>query len=274
MKKPRNFSFSQMKLQDYSDCERRFELKYLQQQAWPALRSEPVILIEKQMQLGKQFHLLAQQLFSGIPERDIEAQIGDVILLEWWRNFLSFARLLLENKHYPEFKISAQIGNFPFIAIYDLLVIAGENKFTVFDWKTSQHKPSRSQLSDAIQTRLYPLLLVQSGKNINQGAKIKPESIEMVYWFSNHPEEPEIYTYSENQYEVDLEYITELVTEISQKDENGFKKTEYIRRCKFCQYRSFCERGEQAGSFELESEEPWAEEIQDLDIIQIGEIEF
>ncbi len=274
MKKPRNFSFSQMKLQDYCDCERRFELKYLQQQAWPALRSEPVILIEKQMQQGQQFHLLAQQLFSGIPENAIEAQIGDVILLEWWHNFLSFARPLLKNKHYPEFKISAQIGNFPFIAIYDLLVIAGENKFTIFDWKTSQHKPSASQLSESIQTRLYPLLLVQSGKIINHGAKIRPESIEMVYWFSNHPEQPEAFTYSENQYEVDLDLITALVTEISQKNENEFTKTEYIRRCKFCQYRSFCERGEQAGLLEFESEEPWEEEIQDLDVIQIGEIEF
>jgi len=263
-----------MKLQDYIECERRFELKYILQQAWPALRSEPVILIEKQMQLGKQFHLLAQQLFSGIPESDIAQQIDDINLLEWWQNFLPFALPLTKNDHYPEYKLSGRINNSPFIAVFDLLVITKENQFIIYDWKTSQKKQTRSELKEKIQSRLYPLLLAQAGKYIRRDAPAQPDSIEMVYWFTNYPNEPETFQYSENQYEIDIEYFTNLLNEISHKFESGFEKTENLRRCKFCQYRSYCERGDQAGLSEAVNEELWAEQIENLDIMQIGEIEF
>jgi len=67
MKIPDNFAFSQHNLQDYVDCPRRFELRYLKKLAWPAIQSEPVLAIERHMQLGERFHRMVQQHQSGLP---------------------------------------------------------------------------------------------------------------------------------------------------------------------------------------------------------------
>ena len=44
---PEGFRFSQSSLQDYVDCRRRFQLRYLQNLAWPALQSEPALENER-----------------------------------------------------------------------------------------------------------------------------------------------------------------------------------------------------------------------------------
>ena len=38
---PDDFHFSQGSLQDYVDCQRRFQLRYLMKLAWPAVDAEP-----------------------------------------------------------------------------------------------------------------------------------------------------------------------------------------------------------------------------------------
>jgi hypothetical protein len=40
---PLDFQFSQGSLQDYVDCRRRFQLRYLDQLAWPAVEAEPLL---------------------------------------------------------------------------------------------------------------------------------------------------------------------------------------------------------------------------------------
>ena len=46
---PPGFQFSQRSLQDYVDCRRRFELRYLQNLAWPAVEAEPHLEQEKRL---------------------------------------------------------------------------------------------------------------------------------------------------------------------------------------------------------------------------------
>jgi hypothetical protein len=50
------FQFSQSSLQDYVECSRRFELRYIERLRWPALQSEPVLEQERHMQQGQRFH--------------------------------------------------------------------------------------------------------------------------------------------------------------------------------------------------------------------------
>ena len=67
-KLPEDFQFSQRSLQDYTDCQRRFQLRYLEQLAWPAVESEPLSDHERQMQAGAAFHRLVQRFLVGIPD--------------------------------------------------------------------------------------------------------------------------------------------------------------------------------------------------------------
>ena len=70
---PSYFQFNQGSLQDYVDCPRRFQLKYIEQLAWPALDAEPALESENNFQQGAAFHRLVQQYLLGVSdEKDYE----------------------------------------------------------------------------------------------------------------------------------------------------------------------------------------------------------
>ena len=84
-----NFQFSQASLQDFVDCRRRFQLRYLQRLPWPAVESEPVLENERTMRQGAEFHHMIQQHLIGIPAERLSARLegGDPQaeeLRRWW----------------------------------------------------------------------------------------------------------------------------------------------------------------------------------------------
>jgi hypothetical protein len=85
---PPGFQFSQGSLQDYIDCHRRFQLRYLVQLAWPAVESEPVLESERFMQQGARFHRMVQQHLLGISAERLAMLAKDEDLLRWWENYL------------------------------------------------------------------------------------------------------------------------------------------------------------------------------------------
>ena len=72
-----NFIFSANNLQDYLDCPRRFELRYILKQNWPAITSQPVLEMENRINMGNRFHLLAHQYLSGISGEILRNTIDD-----------------------------------------------------------------------------------------------------------------------------------------------------------------------------------------------------
>ena len=64
-----NFIFSANNLQDYLDCPRRFELKYILKQNWPAITSQPVQEMENKILMGNRFHLLGPSISLGYIRR-------------------------------------------------------------------------------------------------------------------------------------------------------------------------------------------------------------
>jgi hypothetical protein len=67
MTSPNSFHFTQSSLQDYLDCPRRFQLRYVLDQPWPAVESEPLIERERLADLGRRFHQMAQRHTAGLP---------------------------------------------------------------------------------------------------------------------------------------------------------------------------------------------------------------
>jgi hypothetical protein len=200
-------------------------------------------------------------------------------LKRWWGNFLQFANVAPGGNTLVEGVLSAQIGDFRLLAKYDLIRWGIDNSdgyVTIYDWKTSQQRPHRDWLAGRLQTKVYPYLLVQAGDRVTGMGKLSPEQIEMVYWFAEHPQETQRFSYSDQQYEQDRQYLLSLVDEISSLGEGDFNLTADESRCKFCTYRSLCDRGISAGS--IEGDDPDLEDEPgqdfDLDFDQIAEIEF
>ena len=276
MKIPANFAFSQNNLQDYVDCPRRFELRYLEKLAWPAIRSEPILAVERHMLLGERFHRMIQQHQSGLSADLVGATASEPELVEWWQAYLSAAPDPLPERRWVEHTLSAPFGNYRLIAKYDLLAIAPGERAVIVDWKTSLRKPKRALLSRRIQTRLYPFLLAEAGKLLNNSVTFKPEQIELVYWFTADPSNPEHFPYSADQFDQDRKFLQDLIADVVNASETNFPLTSDERMCRYCNYRSLCDRGERASEMEddVADEEGSDSSGFDLDFEQISEIAF
>jgi CRISPR/Cas system-associated exonuclease Cas4 (RecB family) len=281
---PPDFQFSQRSLQDYVDCRRRFQLRYLDQLSWPAVEAEPLIEHENRLRSGAEFHRLVQRYLLGVPEERLSAMLEssayqNVDLKRWWENFLQYAHLAPVESSLVEGTLSARIGNYRLLAKYDLIRWDSDHsndQVKIYDWKTSQRMPPRQWLADRLQTRVYPYLLVQAGGLIINDGQLSPGQIEMVYWFAEYPQEPQRFSYGPEQYEQDHEYLTGVIDEIDSLNTGDFALTLDEDHCKFCTYRSLCDRGVSAGSIDLaeSGKEAEAEDDFDLDFDQIAEIEF
>jgi CRISPR/Cas system-associated exonuclease Cas4 (RecB family) len=277
---PSNFQFSQGSLQDYVDCPRRFQLKYIEQLAWPALEAEPALESENNLQQGAAFHRLVQQYLLGVSVEKLSPLTEvDPKLAFWWQNFLSsfenldgLVKLPGSNRH-PEISLTAPIGENRLVGKYDLLVRL-DDQFIIYDWKTSRKQPKRDWVQVNLQTRVYPYLLVKAGSYLNNSNPIQPSQIKMVYWYANFPTSPLNIHFNDLQYYEDQKYINCLLEEISLLDGSPSEMTNDIKRCRFCVYRSLCNRGTKAGPLEeVESTEDQDLEDFDLDFEQITEIE-
>ncbi len=275
-----NFSFSQSSLQDYADCPRRFQLRYIEQLTYPANEFEQAIEYEKHQQEGQQFHRLIQQSLIGIPTKNLTKLANTPNLARWWENFLRFRQTSLMKMEgmYPEVTLSAPLGEFRLLAKYDLIAFKDEKVF-IYDWKTYRRRPRNEWLAARWQTRVYRALLIAAGTKLNGGKPIIPKRCEMVYWFANFPGEPSIFPYSDVQYERDWDALISLTKEIKSAIDastslaTGFPQTEDRNTCTYCPYRSYCDRGVQAGDFENVEAEMDVEVLFDVKFEQIGEIE-
>jgi hypothetical protein len=281
-----NFEFSQSSLQDYADCRRRFQLRYLQRVAWPAIQAEPAREFERHIQRGDRFHRLAQQYLVGVPEEKLARMAEadeDENLQRWWQNFLDSipaqisgtpqALRHVEVSLQAPLALQAPTGNFRLVAKYDLVLFRPDGRVLIYDWKTAIHRPARAALLERLQTRVYPYLLAQAGAAINQGKPVAPEQIEMTYWFAEPGQAAETLVYSAERCQADGAYLLALVEEIRSLKAEEFEMSASEKPCGYCVYRSLCNRGIQAGAMGGEEEGAEVENL-DFDLEQIGEIGF
>lgn len=292
---PPGFQFSQSSLQDFVDCRRRFQYRYLQRLDWPALVAEPaadsdqtLLTLEQRLQLGERFHHLAHQHLSGVPLAQVETMLqadrtaGGELLRRWWEAYRSTVPQILGLPDwddplppglYPELSVSAGLAGFRLLAKFDLVVIR-PGAAQIVDWKTGRRPTAVRRMADRLQTRVYRYLLRRTAPVLWPAQNLTPEQIEMIYWFGEDPTRPVRLPYSEAQFRADEAYLSELIQQIQNLGENEFPLTSREEHCRFCVYRSLCERGVRAGAAE---EEEWAWEelpspFESLD--QINEISF
>lgn len=271
---PEAFQFSQSSLQDYVDCPRRFQLRHILMQPWPALLTEDSQRYDLHVQRGRDFHRLAHQYVLGITPQDLAVTIHDETLAGWWDVFLNRPPANLPHTlRRGEVVLTAPLAGYRLVATVDLLAAEPGHRLSVVDWKTVLKRPSRTSLARRLQTRVYRLLAVETGSAFNNGEQPKPEQVEMVYWFAAFSGATERFPYGGEQYASDREYLSQLVTEIATRQESTWLLTSEERRCRFCKYRSLCERDVGPGFLEELDEDLELEELT-IDLEQVAEIEF
>jgi len=252
MNLPERFTFSQHNLQDYVDCPYRFLLRHILQVEWPAVESEPVLLNEARMELGQQFHRLVQQYFAGIPAENLTESIDLPQLLEWWKAFLELNFQTLPGEKFAEKLFSVPFEGNRLMAKIDLLINQGDSQYRIYDWKTGAVQPTYQILAQKLQTIVYPYVLATFLTTTSVEAENFPE-IEMIYWYPSNPNNPIQFSYTPQQFVENRNYLSNLVREIKNNDREMFLKTSEVKRCRYCRYRSLCDRGVEAGTFSVEA---------------------
>ena len=275
MSLPDDFTFSQSSLQDYVDCPRRFELRYIEGVRYPSLEAQPALEHEEHLRQGAQFHKMVQQHLVGVPaDRLAQSVSDDETLSTWWETFTASGLNGLPEQRHAEITLETAIGDYRLIAKYDLLVIEPDGRAMIIDWKTSYKIPRKSWLEKRLQTTVYRYVLAQAGAHLYGDKLIPPEKISMIYWFVGHDGKQVTFDYSMKQMPADEADLLRLIKDIASA--NLFPLTSETRHCTFCTYRPLCNRGDTAGQwedFEVEDDMGMDDGF-DVDFDQIAEIEF
>lgn len=250
---PDGFDFTQGNLQDYVDCPYRFFLRYILHIRWPALVVDKALEFEQRGQAGGRFHRLVQQYLLGVPQDRISELVDEDLLPDlqnWWEGFLTHVPPWLTCQRWVETTLTTTLGEQRLVAKYDLILADENGGLTIFDWKTSQKVPRKEGLLARIQTRLYRLVLLQASSTFFGGPLISPEQITMIYWFATHPQAPISLPYSQSTFEHDQADLIGLIEKICHADPEDYIRTDDLTHCRFCVYRSHCDRGVEAGSLD------------------------
>ncbi|MEI8130783.1 MAG: PD-(D/E)XK nuclease family protein [Leptolinea sp.] len=272
---PIDFAFTQNNLQDFIDCPRRFQLKYVQHITWPAPISEPVEEQNRLIQLGSQFHRMVQQYYLGIPENKISRRIEDADLQSWWDAFLSQPPSNLPVNRKPEIYLSMPFEGYRLAAKIDLLAVEKNTRAVIVDWKTSHKPPRMANFLKRIQSLVYPYLVINAGNALNEFKLFKPAQVSMIYWFPAFPEKSIPLTFDQTWLEATHNQLTRLVSEIKQMNLEIYPLTSNPEKCRFCRYRSLCERGISAGNLDDEEDDiEQSETALDINFEEIQGIAF
>lgn len=273
---PGSFVFSQASLQDYADCPRRFQLCYLLEVRWPGDVDESTLEWERRARQGAHFHRLVHQHTVGIPEPELRATIQHPDLDRWWQAYLSTPPANLPTAaRRSEVRLSMQLAGCRLVARYDLLAIEPGQRAVIVDWKTSQRRSTRAWLENRWQTQVYPYVLVKAGAYLNGGQPFAPEQVELVYWFAEFPQQVERFSYDAAQHRAVGEALEQLVAQMATHQGPEWPLTEDLAHCRYCTYRTLCDREKVAAEGEEPAEATGADLFDlDLDLEQIAEIEF
>lgn len=168
---PDDFMFSQSSLQDFVDCPRRFELKYLLKQRYPAQEVDDMLEFEARMAQGQAFHQLVHQHQIGIPADVLQTRIQDNEVGKWFQTYLKNGLDGIPEKRYPEKTLTIPIGDYGLLAKIDLLTVGDTIK--IIDWKTSKFIPKLETLTRRLQTRVYLYVVAKGVAYLTKGKSVK-----------------------------------------------------------------------------------------------------
>jgi hypothetical protein len=264
------FAFSQSSLQAFEDCRRRFWLTYVEQLPWPAVEAAPVEEHERLMRLGATFHRLIERAEIGMGSGKATSLADPAAFESPLREWLAAYRLHRPQDLPTEYVEAEHVLSIPFpdipeqgggepgaryrlAAKFDLIAAERDGRVVIVDWKTSRTRTDPGVLRRRLQSLVYPYVLVEASRGLPWGP-VRPEQVEMRYWFAAAPEHPVVFAYDAAQHAANGQRLRAVVAAIlAGRGPDDFPRVpdtpEFRRRfCDYCIYRSRCNRGEAAGS--------------------------
>ena len=232
LKDKKYFYFTQNSLNTFKNCPFKFKKKYIDNVKW---EDESNYNLEEHAAFGTDFHKIAERYFMGAPvfEDSFKENIG---LYNAFCNLREYFPVNKEFKYYPEYTIRYSDGNVRIEANIDLIIEKGD-KLEIWDWKTNAKADSK-KYADSLQTEIYMYVLKKCSKSIF-GKEYS--DIKMVYFSPERKEEIASITYSDEKYKKDEKSITKLIEKVYNFNWEKFDRKSYIKHCKFCEFRLFCE---------------------------------
>ena len=165
---PHGFIFSQSSLQDFADCERRFYLRYMEQQGWPAPLAEPQDAVEQALQRGARFHQLVERHRLGVPLDVVYATAAtDPLLPTWLDNYQAALKQFgTFERTWAEVSLATRVDVYPVLAKFDFIGVQGSQVVAV-DWKTGT-LPALPILQQRLQTIIYRLVLYRQAAALTE----------------------------------------------------------------------------------------------------------
>lgn len=248
---PVSITFSRHKLATFLACQRRFQLRYLQEYPWPA---EPQAAGGREAtRRGEQFHRLLQRHFLGLKVPD--PGVGDPELHRWWDTFRQEGPLLPAGERLPEVTLTVPVGRHLLTGRFDLLVLE-EETVHIYDWKTTAPHP-QAALRQNWQTRLYLALAVEGGSALYPGTRtVEPEQVALTYWFVRAPAESVTLRYDAETHKQNWAEIVDLLAQVdsAQAREEIWPLTTDVWTCVHCLYQVVCGRQEAVARLRQEGE--------------------
>ena len=265
-----NLTLSQSAIDTYQRCPRRYYLRYVRGLDWPAPLTSSELDFEQAMRRGEHFHLLIQQQSLGMDVTPMVDASDDEILRNWWHSFLDHARThmpAVTRAQYTEVELAVTIEGVTVVAKFDNLAIEEDGGILIFDWKTGTPR-TVEHLARTWQSVVYQFIATERGGQLRQPAtlpKVEARQVHLTYWHARDAQHPVRLPYDDQMHEEGRRRLTSVIAEmkglIECDQEAVFVHTPNEGECRHCPYRSYCERGREAGG-EMDPEMfPDAEEM-------------
>ncbi|MBP7997901.1 MAG: PD-(D/E)XK nuclease family protein [Chloroflexi bacterium] len=246
-------TFSRYKLSDFLACQRRFQLRYIQNLPWPT-PPQPSDQAEA-LTHGEQFHRLLERHFLGL---SVDAAALPNPLRSWWHTWQTDPPAIPPGHTLPEFRLTVPISQHLLLGRFDLLIL-GDHSAHIYDWKTERRPRTASALRADLQSRLYLALVAEGIRAIHpQKTPIPPEQVQLTYWFVEAPAATVTLTYSTAEHAQNWSDLSQIVGQIEAQmtTTTPWPLTTDLQECGRCVYQLFCTRPRPT----LQLDEHWYQE--------------
>ena len=256
---------SQGQLNLLETCPRKFQHTYFDQ-----LSSLATVDQQERLTWGTRFHLLMQQRELGLPIDLLEPD--DQPLYQSVQALIQVAPELFQDDpthvRQSEHRRSLDLNGYLLTVVYDLLIL-GDRKAQILDWKTYPKPQNQRFLEKNWQTRLYPFVLAETTRYV-------PEDISMTYWFVQAQREGDrqptpqslTFAYSSAQHERNRTDLTHLLQNLTtwQQSQSFPQVEEQSGICPPCPFTMRCQRITPTDDLNQDAKLPPLAEIQEVSL--------